>query len=1294
MKQFFISSTYRDLINERDKTIDTIDNLDSSKAIAMERISSNPNPPKEVCLAHLRNCNAVILILGDKYGSIDPEEKISVTQIEYNEARSLHLPVFVFRKVNSDEEWIPDEKNANTKKKLENFKKLLDAEHYRVTFQTSEELGRKIAIAIYNFESDNGEIGIRNPQFVSGEIFFKTLLDKQKIFNHCHPFFGRSEVFKTAYDFVGSGKPILILHGRGGIGKSKLIYELYKSYSTNQNFKFWFLRENSQLLAESFRQMPLKKKNIIVVDDAHRLSNLKLLIKLAFENQENIQIIFSLRNYGMDFLKSQIIESGFNPKDLEIPPEITELTRQEMEDLADSILDSTHKEFNEALVRVARDSPLVLVIGVRLINENNLPPALLERNRDFQDLVFARFRDIQMGDLNPAIDKSAAISILNLFSALQPVNLGNSKLIDKISETVKIERISLISTISELERSGVLLNKRDLVRITPDVFSDYLLSKVCVSNGRLTGYAEDVFKKFFEHCPNEIISNIAELDWRIQSDGSKIDVMNQIWGELFKAYVNGSNLTRNFLLVSIEKIAHLQPSRSMDLVEYALANPSPKNENLSGLREYTHEDIKKAICPILQKISYNLDFIPQCADILWDLGKDQAGIPASDATHPIRILQDLAAFGYHKPVIIQQKILDSVKKWMRNPSVHDHIFSPFDIIDPMLKKDGEDYRAKGRTIQFASFAVSYQNTRKVRKQAIELISSMMRNKSTRIVLRSLKSLTEALHSPRALYGRTIIDKEYAQWRPEEQDILKIIEKTLIESQDPIVHINIIQQIRRYSKFQKEETNRKICQRILARRKNTFNIRLVRTLLNSFDDDTNRDYLKQQEIIEQKIQRTVDEFKSKFSSPDVAYAMLTNQIQTLHNEKIPSNPGRFFYLLGKKFPDFSERICLKILVEESAILEMYFSAIVSGIKESNQTIGQNLIALGLKPPQKKLIIQSITFGYSNRWWTAGVEKEELENVAYLLKIQDEYVKMLAIEALAEFSSFNPQKIKKIVLSIEVGNNHSLANALYKPFFSTTARQRIELTRSETRKLLMKLIPLQSLEHRSDGSGFYICNFLKYACEKNPDSILELFFKRIEFARTANKGVIWNRYDAVPSVFSFHCLETFVTHPDHLKLLKKIRDATLKREGIYNLRELFSVLTNNYKIDFLKFFRDWIKTGEEKKLLLICELLHDSPPEVIFSNHIFIQNMLEASSRNSEKFHSKIKKKLFDIGRYTVRFGTAGEPSAVDVKIKTIAEAKVKEFQNGSLAEEFYLELAENAKHWMDESVLDDTDLFDE
>ena len=100
----------------------------------------------------------------------------------------------------------------------------------------------------------------------------------------------------------------------------------------------------------------------------------------------------------------------------------------------------------------------------------------LNEIRTSKNSVFARFRDIQMGDLNPAIDKNGAISILNLFSALQPVKFNDSKLIDKISETVNIDRITLISIIYGSEISFVvLLNKRNLVRITLDVFSDYLL---------------------------------------------------------------------------------------------------------------------------------------------------------------------------------------------------------------------------------------------------------------------------------------------------------------------------------------------------------------------------------------------------------------------------------------------------------------------------------------------------------------------------------------------------------------------------------------------------------------------------------------------------------------------------------------------------------------------------------------------------------------------------------------------------------------------------------------------------
>lgn len=150
MKSIFISSTYRELINERDKAIETVDNLDSAKAIAMERIPSGPNPPKEVCLSYLRKCDAVVLILGYMYGSEDIDEKRSITEIEYNEAKKLDIPVFVFIKTNPKGDWEIHEEDIDKKEKLENFKKRLDLERTRVTFQTTEELGRKIGSVLIN----------------------------------------------------------------------------------------------------------------------------------------------------------------------------------------------------------------------------------------------------------------------------------------------------------------------------------------------------------------------------------------------------------------------------------------------------------------------------------------------------------------------------------------------------------------------------------------------------------------------------------------------------------------------------------------------------------------------------------------------------------------------------------------------------------------------------------------------------------------------------------------------------------------------------------------------------------------------------------------------------------------------------------------------------------------------------------------------------------------------------------------------------------------------------------------
>jgi hypothetical protein len=98
--RIFTSSTYEDLKNERRAAIDTIKRI--GQVIAMEDFFASNHPPKDVCLRYLQDCDAVVLILGFRYGSVDGIEGISLTEIEYNTAKSLGMPVFVFQKRQTD----------------------------------------------------------------------------------------------------------------------------------------------------------------------------------------------------------------------------------------------------------------------------------------------------------------------------------------------------------------------------------------------------------------------------------------------------------------------------------------------------------------------------------------------------------------------------------------------------------------------------------------------------------------------------------------------------------------------------------------------------------------------------------------------------------------------------------------------------------------------------------------------------------------------------------------------------------------------------------------------------------------------------------------------------------------------------------------------------------------------------------------------------------------------------------------------------------------------------------------
>ena len=91
----FVGSTFQDLELYRTSVRQALHELESVVR-GMEYFGSLPDTPKEECLRIVRSCHAYIGIFAMRYGSVDRATGKSLTHLEYEEARRIHLPSLIY----------------------------------------------------------------------------------------------------------------------------------------------------------------------------------------------------------------------------------------------------------------------------------------------------------------------------------------------------------------------------------------------------------------------------------------------------------------------------------------------------------------------------------------------------------------------------------------------------------------------------------------------------------------------------------------------------------------------------------------------------------------------------------------------------------------------------------------------------------------------------------------------------------------------------------------------------------------------------------------------------------------------------------------------------------------------------------------------------------------------------------------------------------------------------------------------------------------------------------------------
>lgn len=171
--QVFVSSTYRDLIDERQHVIHALLELDCIPA-GMELFPAADEDAWTLIKEVIDNSDYYLLIMAGKYGS-ENSEGVSYTEMEFDYAISINKPVICFLHQNIDElSGNNIEKTEIKQKKLTDFRKKAEAKHCKY-WKNPEDLGGKVSRSLIQLKKKHPSDGWIPGKYAADEKLFRRM---------------------------------------------------------------------------------------------------------------------------------------------------------------------------------------------------------------------------------------------------------------------------------------------------------------------------------------------------------------------------------------------------------------------------------------------------------------------------------------------------------------------------------------------------------------------------------------------------------------------------------------------------------------------------------------------------------------------------------------------------------------------------------------------------------------------------------------------------------------------------------------------------------------------------------------------------------------------------------------------------------------------------------------------------------------------------------------------------------------------------------------------------------------
>jgi hypothetical protein len=415
--------------------------------------------------------------------------------------------------------------------------------------------------------------------------------------------FGRTVEVDTARTFLGDSSQFLVIHGAGGIGKTRLLLEIGEAIASEGTwYVLWANVATMSATSTWFDGVVRERPTLLLVDEPDDDKLLKVLLEQLGSRASKWKVAITVRSPKDPVLRF-LFGARMKPLVQELP--IAALLEADAVAMCESLL-ATGKLASrpeEQRKQAARDlskhfarHPVWLTLAVQHLEDRG---DLTQVPASAQDLADEYLREIETNQADVA--REVVRNLIRWVALIGKLNREDAELIEQLgnesgvgSGTQVLERLnSLVKRRVLIERGR---NDR-LVELKPDVLRDHVLlrwlskdvgfgsSPIVPSDeakALLASIQDPVAKGSLDRLGRAKLVSLARTEFLLELGGHKVEILAPLFDAIRSAVPSMSASKRVALTEVLESVAVPQPLQVVSLIR-ALRSSHVDDERIEGV---------------------------------------------------------------------------------------------------------------------------------------------------------------------------------------------------------------------------------------------------------------------------------------------------------------------------------------------------------------------------------------------------------------------------------------------------------------------------------------------------------------------------------------------------------------------------------------------------------------------------------------------------------------------------------------------------------------------------------------